>query len=100
MLFEKLEQRQLPGFMVKYACEPGKREWGQPVNEMPSAERIAEFKGYPSDGFAMAAWRPWFEARNVKLPQWHERVWVFLPSPEPPRKDGSLCTGPPEKELG
>lgn len=100
VLLGKLERRQLPGFMVKYACEPGKREWGEPINEMPSAERIAEFKGYPSDGREMAAWRPWFESRRVNLPQWRERIWVFLPAPEPPRKDGSLCTGPPESESG
>lgn len=69
-------------FMLKVACEPGRRQWG--VDPAPSEERIAEFKGYPSDGSEMAAWRPWFEAKGVRLPQWQQRIWVFLPAPNPP----------------
>lgn len=71
-------------FMVQYASDRGGHEAAAKLNEMPCAEELAAMQSFPSDGHVMQAWRPWFERHRVKLPQWRERVWVWLPSTSPP----------------
>ena len=63
----------------------GHRQWAALEAEMPPASVIEKFKSFPSDGEALAAWRPWLEARGVRLPAWRDtRLWVWLPADRPP----------------
>lgn len=72
-------------FMLQYASRAAKgTRYSVPAGEGVHDDDLANFTGYPSDGEAMKAWRPWFDRHRVSLPEWRGRVWVFLPSPEPP----------------
>jgi hypothetical protein len=93
LLIAKLKAGDRPTFMVSYASQPGKLDWGVKAGELPHPADIAAYRNYPSDGPEMEAWRPWFEQRGIRLPVWREKFWVFLPSPTPQSKAGS--TGPP-----
>jgi hypothetical protein len=84
LLLMKIATSSPTAFMVEYATTPGKRETSARAIEMPSADALAGMQSFPSDGYVMQAWRPWFERHGVKLPQWRERVWVWLPGPAPP----------------
>lgn len=94
VLLTKIERRQPIRFMIHFATDAGKRQHVEKTVDMPSAERLAEFKGYPSDGPEMAVWRPWFERRGVKLPLWEKRIWIFLPSPAPAGATTSTAPSP------
>lgn len=97
VLFERLRHRRSVGFMLENAIRSGRRQDAVLAAEMPTEECIAALTAYPSDGDELRAWRPWFEARGVKLPQWSTRFWVFLPAPvpnanAPPASASSLMT--------
>lgn len=93
------------GEQVATVLERAKQQLAGTVTEragvMPCGKTIEALKAYPSDGFVMAAWRPWFESRGLRLPQWRTQVWVFLPGPEPPMEGQPALgliqsTGPPQ----
>jgi predicted transcriptional regulator len=72
------------------AGQPVKRFCAVKADAMPSLDQLAMLTAYPSDGDAIAAWRPWFERHGVRLQQWTERFWVFLPSATPPSGKSSV----------
>ncbi len=48
-------------------------------------DRVDAMQGFPSNGEVVARWRRWLDLRGVRLPVWRDaKVWVFLPSPDPP----------------
>lgn len=53
---------------------------------MPSERVVKALRAFPSDGDVLAVWRPWFEGRGVRLPCWDSKIWVYLPSAEPPKQ--------------
>jgi hypothetical protein len=78
-------QRGAPvAMMISQATHDPKGNWQERAGDMPPADVIAAFKGFPSDGEVMAAWLPWFERHGVKLPLWRSRFWVHLPGEYPP----------------
>lgn len=87
LLIAKIERQQPTAFMMQFA---GRAQKGTLFN-VPAAEAISDddlvrFSSYPSTGDAVKAWRTWFTRHGVTLPEWRERVWVFLPSPDPPNE--------------
>lgn len=82
LLFAKIEARKPVALMLDWAGQ-GKAS-GCPAAEQPGADAIAALSPYPSRGEVVAAWRPWFEARGVRLRQFSGDFWVFLPSSHPP----------------
>jgi hypothetical protein len=85
-LFHRINTGQSTSFMLRYAMERAeKRVW----YGKPSDAEVASLTAYAANGPEMAAWRPWFEARRIRFPVWHERFSIFLPAPTP---DGQLAT--------
>lgn len=93
------------GDPVRVALEMAKqqvvRRRCEKVSAMPPDDVIIALKPFPSDGYVLGAWRPWFAERGLHLPQWRERIWVFLPGPEPPATGQpalgmTRATGPPQ----
>lgn len=96
LLLIKIATQAPTRFMLEYAGDPGHRETTARASEMPSTEALSGMQSVPSDGHVMQAWRPWFERHGVKLPQWRERVWVWLPSVDPPEGSNAWAvTSPP-----
>lgn len=91
-LLARIDRGQPVAWMVQFAAERG-GAWAVAPDELPPPEAMAVFKSYPSDGPELAAWRPWLAVRGAKLPQWRERIWVFLPGPEPPHGQPALRAG-------
>jgi hypothetical protein len=91
VLFAKIERAAPVAVMVKYAVDQAAGDWSERAELMPAPDKIAALKSYPSDGSAMAGWRPWFARRGVAFPEWKNQFWVFLPGEAPP----SEATGPP-----
>jgi hypothetical protein len=85
LFVHKLAHGKSTSWMLQYArqAQP-KATFAVKSAEMPADEVIDQFTNYPSNSEAVANWRPWFAAKGGRLPDWRERVWVFLPSPEPP----------------
>lgn len=83
VLFIRADKRESIAFMVSHAASKD-GAWGAPPNMMPNKAQLARLKGYPTDGREIQDWRPWFERRGAKLPDWREKQWVYLPGPEPP----------------
>lgn len=91
LLFHKIDQREKMGAFVQHSLSttvpvPCRRE------AMPSLDLIARLEAYPENGEAMKAWRPWFEARGIRIPV-RDALWVFLPSSEPPESGASVWKG-------
>ena len=91
-LLARIDRGQPVAWMVQFAAERG-GAWAVAPDELPPPEAMAVLKSYPSDGPELAAWRPWLAVRGAKLPQWRERIWVFLPGPEPPHGQPALRAG-------
>lgn len=83
MILARVDRGEDVRFRLHHAAQGGCGT-SELTEKMPPPEQIAALQQYPSDGDAVAAWRRWFEAKGAKLPDWRERVWVFLPGPEPP----------------
>lgn len=85
LLFAKIERKQLTGFMLEQAIKSQRGSpWSVPFDQQPPHELIDRMRCYPSDGKAVEAWRHWLARKGVRLPEWRNKVWVFLPDPEPP----------------
>ncbi len=97
MLLARADRGEPIASAVDQAKERGTRKASERADRMPPAEVIASLKPAPADGDWLAAWRPWFERRGAKLPDWRHRIWVFLPSAEPPVQGAPALriTGPP-----
>ena len=80
-LIRRIERKQSTDLMMRLASS-GSVWAGEQEAVLP--DTIAAMRAYPSDGPEVAAWRPWFKQNRVNLPDWRERVWVFLPSTGPP----------------
>jgi Helix-turn-helix domain len=59
--------------------------------QMPSLDLIASLESYPVYGEVAAAWRPWLEARGVRVFA-RDALCVFLPGAQPPA-NGSVWMG-------
>lgn len=81
LLFSRLERGAAVGLMLQWADQ--RRPAGCALAEKPDDAAIAGLRGYPSDGDVVARWRPWFEARGVRLRQFSGKFWVFLPGESP-----------------
>lgn len=97
MLLAKIDRGEAVSFTVKHALSPGTRDVSERVERMPPTEVIAGLKGYPGNGPEFANWRPWFAQRGANFPAYREKVWVYLPGPEPPVTGvpALRATGPP-----
>lgn len=84
MLLAKADRGEPIAFTVDHAKQHGTRKASERADRMPAPEVIASLKPAPADGEWLTAWRPWFERRGARLPDWRHRIWVFLPSSEPP----------------
>lgn len=83
ILLARIEQGRRVGWMIDFA-KSGSGPFMVQACEMPAEDRLAALQGYPSDSNVWAVWRDWFARNGVRLPEWREKHWVFLPSPEPP----------------
>lgn len=72
-------------FLLHQAAKAQKGETAAVVfDRQPSSELIEQMQSYPSDGAAAIKWRHWLNRKNIRLPDWRGKMWIFLPAPEPP----------------
>lgn len=62
-----------------------------PACEMPTDEQLARLQSYPSTGTVWSLWSEWLARKGARMPEWREKHWVFLPSPEPPSSSQSAA---------
>lgn len=86
LFFAQIERGQSVGFLLSFAMRSQKGTMAAiNFDKAPSEEMIERMKQYPSTSPEVEAWRNWLARnRSVRLPEWRDRVWLFLPSPEPP----------------
>lgn len=93
LFFAMIERGQSVGFLLTFAMRSQKGTVAvTSYDKAPSEDLIERMKQYPSTAPEVGAWRNWLSRnRNVRLPEWRERVWLFLPSPEPPSQESSAA---------
>lgn len=84
VLFHRLKLGQPCGFMLQRAGDG--LPYSTPDGELQQALRVyPELPAFLCDGPEIAAWRPWFEARRLRIPDFTGRSFrVFLPGATPP----------------
>ncbi len=84
VLFHRLKVAQPCGFMLQRAGDG--LPYSTPDGELQQALRAyPELPAFLCDGPEIAAWRPWFEARRLRIPDFSGRTFrVFLPAAMPP----------------
>jgi hypothetical protein len=93
LFFATIERGQSVGFMLSFAMRSQKGTMAAiGFDRAPSEELIERMKQYPSTAPEVEAWRNWLARnKNVRLPEWRDRVWLFLPSPDPPEQESSAA---------
>ncbi len=84
VLFHRLKAGQPCGFMLQRATDA--LPYSLTAGELEHALRAyPELPPFLCDGPEIAAWRPWFEARRLRIPDFSGRTFrVFLPAALPP----------------
>lgn len=84
VLFHRIKLGQPCGFMLQRAGDG--QPYSTPDGELQQALRLyPELPAFLCDGPEIAAWRPWFEARRLRIPDFTGRTFrVFLPGATPP----------------
>jgi hypothetical protein len=93
LFFATIERGQSVSFLLSFAMKSQKGTVAVTSGDKaPSEDLIERMKQYPSTAPEVEAWRNWLaRSRNVRLPEWRDRVWLFLPSPEPPSQESSAA---------
>jgi hypothetical protein len=84
VLFHRLKAGQPCGFMLQRATDA--QPYSLTAGELDQALRAyPELPPFLCDGPEIAAWRPWFERRRLRIPDFSGRTFrVFLPAALPP----------------
>jgi hypothetical protein len=92
LFFAMIERGQSVSFLLSFAMRSQKGTMAAiSFDKAPSEDLIERMKQYPSTAPEVEAWRNWLARRSVRLPEWRERVWLFLPSPDPPEQESSAA---------
>lgn len=93
LFFAMIERGQSVGFLLSFAMRSQKGTMAvTSFDKAPPEDLIERMEQYPSTAPEVEAWRNWLARnKNVRLPEWRDRVWLFLPSPEPPPQESSAA---------
>lgn len=87
LLFRKLDRNESVSFMMTMATRARSENiYYIKAEERPADNDLIMLTAFPSDSDAVTKWRPWLLAKGVRLPEWRDRMWLYLPAPEPPDK--------------
>lgn len=92
LFFAQIERGKSVRFMLDVATKSEKgAAFITTFDQQPSTELIEQMQSYPSDGEAAIKWRNWLNRKGIRLPEWRGKMWLFLPSAEPPKAESTAA---------